>query len=55
MLNSTQKRASLIEHLIGAIALADELGDADLSYLIERALDEARSIQVIEQTGASNG
>jgi hypothetical protein len=46
MLDATQKRTILIEHLANAAGLADELGDAALVYLIERALDEARALQV---------
>lgn len=46
MLNAAQKRTTLIEHLISALGLADELGESELGYLIERALDEARSKQV---------
>jgi hypothetical protein len=46
MLNTARKRTLLIEQLVSALGLADELGDAALSYLIERALDEARSNQV---------
>jgi hypothetical protein len=36
----------LIEHLRSAMALADELGDGNTIYLIERAIDEAISRQV---------
>ena len=34
----------LLEHLEAAQAITDELGLADGAYLVERALDEARSI-----------
>ncbi len=43
MHDSTKKRAAMIEHLESALGLADELNDAMTGYLIERALDEARS------------
>jgi len=46
MLQAAQKRTALIDHLLSALGLADELGDSTLGYLIERALDEARSQQV---------
>jgi hypothetical protein len=46
MLKAAQKRTALIEHLVSAVGLADELGDSTLGYLIERALDEARSKQM---------
>jgi hypothetical protein len=43
--NSPEKRGQIIEHLEQALALADELGEGDTGFLIERALDEARSRQ----------
>jgi hypothetical protein len=43
MLDAGKKRGVMIEHLEGALALADELGDGTTGYLIERALDETRS------------
>ncbi len=45
MINSAQKRGQLIRYLEDALALADELQDGTTGYLIERALDEARSCQ----------
>jgi DNA-binding ferritin-like protein len=45
MIDSAQKRGELIKHLEEALALADELQDRTTGYLIERALDEARSRQ----------
>ena len=38
-------RAKMIEHLESAIALADETRDFKTSYLLERALDQARADQ----------
>jgi DNA-binding ferritin-like protein len=38
-------RAKMIEHLESAIALADETQDSTTSYLLERALDQARADQ----------
>jgi ribosome maturation protein Sdo1 len=38
-----QKRDQMIEHLVAALALADEINDTATGYLIERALDEARA------------
>ena len=38
-----QKRDQMIEHLVAALALADEINHTTTGYLIERALDEARA------------
>lgn len=43
MHDSTKKQAAMIGHLESALGLADELNDSLTGYLIERALDEARS------------
>ena len=43
--NVAEKRGEIIRHLEAALALADEVGDANTGFLIERALDEARSQQ----------
>jgi DNA-binding ferritin-like protein len=45
MMDSAEKRGQIIKHLEDALALADELQDGSTGYLIERALDEARSRQ----------
>ena len=45
MIDSAQKRGELIRHLEDALALADKIQDGQTGYLIERALDEARSRQ----------
>ena len=45
MIDSAQKRGNLIKHLEDALALADEIEDGQSGFLIERALDEARSRQ----------
>ena len=45
MIDSAEKRGHLIRHLEEALALADELRDGQTGFLIERALDEARSRQ----------
>jgi hypothetical protein len=45
MIDPTQKRGELIRHLEDALALADEIQDGQTGFLIERALDEARSRQ----------
>jgi hypothetical protein len=39
-------RGELIRFLENALAIADEIEDGQTSYLIERALDEARSGQL---------
>jgi hypothetical protein len=44
-MNSAQKRGELIALLESALALAEEINDGTTSYLIERALDEARAQQ----------
>jgi glutamate mutase epsilon subunit len=46
MMDQAEKRGQLIRHLEDALALADEIQDGHTGYLIERALDEARSIQL---------
>jgi hypothetical protein len=38
-----EKRGEIIRHLEDALAIADEIEDGETGYLIERALDEARS------------
>jgi hypothetical protein len=43
MMDDAAKRGQLIRHLEDALALADEIRDGHTGYLIERALDEARS------------
>jgi hypothetical protein len=45
MIDSAEKRGELIRHLEDALALADEIQDGQTGFLIERALDEARSRQ----------
>jgi hypothetical protein len=42
-MDSSQKRGELIAQLEAALELADELNDGNTSYLIERALNEARA------------
>jgi autotransporter passenger strand-loop-strand repeat protein len=45
MTDEPDKRGQIIRHLEDALALADEIEDGHTGYLIERALDEARSRQ----------
>jgi len=45
ILTTHQERGERIRHLEEALALADEIQDGHTGYLIERALDEARSRQ----------
>jgi DNA-binding ferritin-like protein len=45
MTDEAEKRGQLVRHLEDALALADEIEDGQTEYLIERALDEARSRQ----------
>jgi hypothetical protein len=45
MIDAAEKRGQIIRHLEDALALADELQEGQTGFLIERALDEARSRQ----------
>ena len=45
MTDEADKRGQLIRHLEDALALANEIEDGETGFLIERALDEARSRQ----------
>jgi hypothetical protein len=45
MTDEAEKRGQLIRHLEDALALADEIEDGQTGFLIERAIDEARSRQ----------
>ncbi len=47
MLDSTQQRAAMIEHLEAALGLAGDLGEEIVAFLIERSLDEARGHQFV--------
>jgi hypothetical protein len=42
-MNAAQMRAALIAFLEGALKCAEDLEDGPTAYLVERALDEARS------------
>ena len=44
-MNEAEKRGQLIKQLEDALALTEELSDPMTGFLIERALDEARSQQ----------
>jgi hypothetical protein len=43
MTNPAEKYGHLIKHLEDALALAEEMQDGGIGFLVERALDEARS------------
>jgi hypothetical protein len=45
MSDAAAARGELIRYLENALAIADELDDGQTGYLIERALDQARSRQ----------
>ena len=45
MTDRAEKRGQIIRHREDALALADEIEDGQTGFLIERALDEARSRQ----------
>jgi hypothetical protein len=53
MTDEAEKRGRLIRHLEEALALADEMEDGQTGFLIERAIDEARSRQFRPPAGAS--
>jgi hypothetical protein len=38
-----EKRGEIIKHLEDALSIADDIEDGEVGYLIERALDAARS------------
>jgi hypothetical protein len=42
-MDSAQTRAAIIAHLESALTYADQIKDGTTGYLIERAIDEARS------------
>jgi hypothetical protein len=44
-MDTVEERGRLIAHLENALAIADEIQDSATGFLIERALDEARSRQ----------
>jgi hypothetical protein len=43
MINEAEERGKIIKHLEDAVAIAEEIEDGTTGYLIEQALDEARS------------
>jgi hypothetical protein len=43
LMKKSQQRIAMLAQLDGALDLAEQLGEPKLVYLIERALDEARS------------
>jgi hypothetical protein len=45
MTDAAEKYGHLIKHLEDAFALAEEMQDGGIGFLIERAIDEARSRQ----------
>ena len=47
MLDGTQQRAAMIEHLEAALGLAGDLGEEIVAFLIERPLDEAPGHQFV--------
>ena len=47
MLDGTQQRAPMIEHLEAALGLAGDLGEEIVAFLIERPLDEAPGHQFV--------
>jgi hypothetical protein len=46
MIDQAQARSAMIAFLEGALDVADRLADGETAYLIERALDRARSTSV---------
>jgi hypothetical protein len=49
MVAETALRKSLLEHLEAALAISDELGEATVGYMVERALDDIRERDVRRQ------
>ena len=49
MTNQGAARGELIRYLQNALAIADEIKDGATGFLIERAIDEARSRQLREE------
>jgi hypothetical protein len=45
-MDRTQARAAIVTYLESALKLAEEIDDSTTIYLIERALDEARSQRI---------
>jgi hypothetical protein len=45
-MSTAQSRAAMIAHLERAFEYAQEINEGTTAYLIERALDEARSQQI---------
>jgi DNA-binding ferritin-like protein len=52
MKEAAEKRGQLIQKLEEALTMTEELNDPTTGYLIERALDEARSQQFRPPTTA---
>jgi molybdate-binding protein len=50
MFDALKRRAGIIERLVAALGIANEIGDAITGYLIEQVLDEARAGQVLADT-----
>ncbi|QOZ50521.1 hypothetical protein XH90_03475 [Bradyrhizobium sp. CCBAU 53338] len=48
-----EKRGEIVRYLEDALALADEIDEGETGYLIERALDEARSQQSVPSRNRS--
>jgi hypothetical protein len=46
MFDTAKRRTEMIELLVSALGIANEIGDAITGYLIEQALDEARASTV---------
>ena len=46
MKTDSELRAFLLEHLESALAIAEELSESTVSYMIETTLDQARSTDV---------
>jgi hypothetical protein len=51
VMDQTQTRATIIAFLERALEFAGEINDSTTAYLIERALDEARSQQLSQRAG----
>jgi hypothetical protein len=49
MFDTAPQREKLLEHLNSALTIAGAIEEPMLEYLIERAIDEARSTQFVDE------
>ena len=54
MFDTAPQREKLLEHLNSALTIAGAIEEPMLEYLIERAIDEARSTQFVDEQKNTN-